>query len=142
MHKIDLQTAPSGSGSSYPSPFDEPCRGRSWHRLGVAAGLAAVYGIGTLKRNAADAACARCDHHPADRLIAVACTKQGFLEATGNLASEFQAMTFGNILFGGIVGSRVKPRPTCAPEHRRLGALPRLRAHADPRKRPQPAGAV
>jgi len=40
MHKIDLQTAPSGSGSSYPSPFDEPCRGRSWHRLGVAAGLA------------------------------------------------------------------------------------------------------
>ena len=22
-----------------PSPFDEPCRGRSWHRLGVAAGL-------------------------------------------------------------------------------------------------------
>ena len=40
MHKIDLQTAPSGSGSSYPAPFDEPCRGRSWHRLGVAAGLA------------------------------------------------------------------------------------------------------
>ena len=39
MHKIDLQTAPSGSGSSYPSPFDEPCRRRSWHRLGVAAGL-------------------------------------------------------------------------------------------------------
>ena len=39
MPRIDLQTAPSGSGSSYPSPFDEPCRGRSWHRLGVAAGL-------------------------------------------------------------------------------------------------------
>ena len=39
MPRIDLLTAPSGSGSSYPSPFDEPCRGRSWHRLGVAAGL-------------------------------------------------------------------------------------------------------
>jgi hypothetical protein len=36
--------------------------------------------------------------------ISVACTKQGFLEAAGNLASEFQAMTFGNILFGGVVG--------------------------------------
>jgi hypothetical protein len=36
--------------------------------------------------------------------ISVACTKQGFLEAAGDLASEFQAMTFGNILFGGIVG--------------------------------------
>jgi uncharacterized cupin superfamily protein len=39
MPKINLQAAPSGSGSSYPAPFDEPCRGRSWHRLGVAAGL-------------------------------------------------------------------------------------------------------
>ena len=39
MPKIDLASAPSGTGSSYPAPFDEPCRGRSWHRLGVAAGL-------------------------------------------------------------------------------------------------------
>jgi len=36
--------------------------------------------------------------------VAVACRKQGYLEAAGNLASEFQAMTFGNILFGGIIG--------------------------------------
>jgi len=36
--------------------------------------------------------------------IAIGCRKQGYLEASGNLASEFQAMTFGNILFGGIVG--------------------------------------
>ena len=39
MPRINLLTAPSGSGSTYPAPFDEPCRGRSWHRLGVAAGL-------------------------------------------------------------------------------------------------------
>ena len=39
MPKIDLKNAQSGSGSSYPVPFDEPCRSRSWHRLGVAAGL-------------------------------------------------------------------------------------------------------
>jgi len=36
--------------------------------------------------------------------IAIACRKQGYLEAAGNLASEFQAMTFGNILFGGLIG--------------------------------------
>ena len=39
MPRIDLATAPQGSGSTYPAPFDEPCRGRSWHRLGTAAGL-------------------------------------------------------------------------------------------------------
>jgi hypothetical protein len=36
--------------------------------------------------------------------IAVLCTKQGYQDAAGNLAAEFQAMTFGNLLFGGIVG--------------------------------------
>ena len=42
MPKIDLQKAPSGSGSRYPSPFDERCRGRSWHRLGEAVGLTLI----------------------------------------------------------------------------------------------------
>lgn len=39
MPKIDPATAPRGSGSRYPAPFDVPCRGRSWIRLGDAAGL-------------------------------------------------------------------------------------------------------
>jgi uncharacterized cupin superfamily protein len=39
MAKIDLASAPAGSGSRYPAPFDEPCKKRSWHRLGEAAGL-------------------------------------------------------------------------------------------------------
>lgn len=39
MSKVDKSKAPAGSGSRYPSPFDEPCRGRSWLRLGDAAGL-------------------------------------------------------------------------------------------------------
>jgi len=39
MPKIDPDLASKGSGSSYPKPFDEPCRGRSWIRLGDAAGL-------------------------------------------------------------------------------------------------------
>ena len=39
MPKINPQLAPSGSGSRYPSPFNVPCRERSWQRLGEAAGL-------------------------------------------------------------------------------------------------------
>ncbi len=39
MPKIDLDAAPAGSGSGYPAPFDQPCRGRSFKRLGEAAGL-------------------------------------------------------------------------------------------------------
>ena len=39
MSKIDRTTAPSSAGSRYPAPFDEPCRGRRWLRLGDAANL-------------------------------------------------------------------------------------------------------
>ncbi|HEY2749484.1 MAG TPA: cupin domain-containing protein [Polyangia bacterium] len=39
MPKIDLAAAPKKSGSSYPAPFDEPVRARSWQRLGDVAGL-------------------------------------------------------------------------------------------------------
>lgn len=36
--------------------------------------------------------------------INVLCRKTDFLDAAGTLTSQFQAMTFGNILFGGLVG--------------------------------------
>ncbi len=39
MPKVDPAAAPHRSGSRYPAPFDEPCRGRSWIALGDAAGL-------------------------------------------------------------------------------------------------------
>jgi uncharacterized cupin superfamily protein len=39
MPKIDPATVPVVRGSSYPPPFDEPCRARENRRLGVAAGL-------------------------------------------------------------------------------------------------------
>jgi uncharacterized cupin superfamily protein len=39
MRKIDLNTAEERRGSGYPAPFDEPCRNRSWKKLGDAAGL-------------------------------------------------------------------------------------------------------
>lgn len=39
MKKIDLATAPRGEGTRYPSPYDEPCKSRSWIKLAEAAGL-------------------------------------------------------------------------------------------------------
>jgi uncharacterized cupin superfamily protein len=39
MPKINIEEAPSFKGSSYPPPFDQPCKGRSGMRLGAAAGL-------------------------------------------------------------------------------------------------------
>jgi hypothetical protein len=39
--------------------------------------------------------------------ISVICKKSGFQDAAGVMASEFQAMTFGNILFGGLIGLAV-----------------------------------
>ena len=39
--------------------------------------------------------------------IALACKKLGYQDSAGVLASTFQAMTFGNILFGGIIGVAV-----------------------------------
>jgi uncharacterized membrane protein len=39
--------------------------------------------------------------------IDVTCVKEGFLDAVGRVGSTFQAMTFGYILFGGIIGIAV-----------------------------------
>jgi hypothetical protein len=39
--------------------------------------------------------------------VAVTCTKEGHQGGGASLASEFQGMTFGNILFGGIIGVAV-----------------------------------
>jgi uncharacterized cupin superfamily protein len=39
MPKIDVASLPESKGSSYPAPYDEPCRDRAWKRLGDAAGL-------------------------------------------------------------------------------------------------------
>lgn len=39
MAKIDKAQASKGQGSRYPAPFDEPCRNRSWLRVGDVAGL-------------------------------------------------------------------------------------------------------
>ncbi len=48
MPKIDPASAPTFEGSSYPPPFDEPCRGRNGLRLGAAAGLT-QFGVNLMK---------------------------------------------------------------------------------------------
>ncbi len=39
MPKIDIARSRAESGSRYPSPYDEPCRGRQWQNLGDSADL-------------------------------------------------------------------------------------------------------
>jgi uncharacterized cupin superfamily protein len=39
MPKLDIAAAPVLAGVSYPPPFDRPCQGREFRRLGQAAGL-------------------------------------------------------------------------------------------------------
>ena len=39
MAKIDQNAVPKNVGTRYPPPFDQPCLGRSWIKLGDAAGL-------------------------------------------------------------------------------------------------------
>lgn len=39
MPKIDPEAAPEGVGTRYPAPYDAPCKGRRWRKLGEAAGL-------------------------------------------------------------------------------------------------------
>jgi uncharacterized cupin superfamily protein len=39
MKKLDLGAIPVESGCNYPKPFDAPCLGSSWRRLGEAGGL-------------------------------------------------------------------------------------------------------
>lgn len=48
MPKIDASLAPKGSGTGYPKPFDEPCRNRSWIRLGDATNLT-QFGVNLLR---------------------------------------------------------------------------------------------
>jgi uncharacterized cupin superfamily protein len=46
--KIDLATAPTRTGTSYPAPYDVPCRERKKWRLGVAAGLT-QFGVNVMR---------------------------------------------------------------------------------------------
>ncbi len=46
--RIDPQTLPAVTGTTYPAPYDEPCRSRERKRIGDAAGLT-QYGVNLLR---------------------------------------------------------------------------------------------
>jgi uncharacterized cupin superfamily protein len=48
MGKIDPAAASKGQGSRYPAPYDQPCRNRTWQRLGEVAGLT-QFGVNRLR---------------------------------------------------------------------------------------------
>src|SRR5271165_3500032 len=70
MPKIDPNTAPRGSGSRYPAPFDEPCKQRSWHRLGDAAGLT-QFGVNLVRLPPGAWSSQRHWHHNEDEFVHV-----------------------------------------------------------------------
>lgn len=48
MPKVDIEKAPSRTGTSYPPPFDEPCLRRERRQLGDAGGLT-QFGVNLLR---------------------------------------------------------------------------------------------
>lgn len=39
--------------------------------------------------------------------LTVTCKREGYQDSTGEVGTKFQAMTFGNVIFGGIIGAAV-----------------------------------
>jgi uncharacterized cupin superfamily protein len=70
MKKIDLSTAPTRTGTSYPPPFDAPCRERKRWRLGAAAGLT-QFGVNMLRLPKGQWSSQRHWHHREDEFVFV-----------------------------------------------------------------------
>ena len=68
--KIDLATAPTVKGTTYPPPFDEPCLKRSQIKLGDAAGLT-QFGVNLCRLPPGTWSSQRHWHARADELIVV-----------------------------------------------------------------------
>jgi uncharacterized cupin superfamily protein len=48
MPKIDINAIPLETGCNYPPPFDAPCLGSTWRKLGRAAGLSFGVNVSTI----------------------------------------------------------------------------------------------
>ena len=70
MPKIDVDKAPSFKGSTYPKPYDEPCRGRAGVRLGVA-GRLTQFGVNLVTLEPGGWASQRHWHEKEDELVYV-----------------------------------------------------------------------
>src|SRR3989442_12934248 len=78
--KIDVATAPFTLGTSYPPPYDEPCRKRRRIRLGDAAGLV-QFGVNLCPLPPGRWSWPRHWHPPEDELVYV-------LEGEGGLVTD------------------------------------------------------
>ena len=77
--------------------------------------------------------------------LSVVCTRGGYQSATVAHASKFQAMTFGNILFGGLVGVIVDAATGADfeyPTYVRVDLKPEAAAAAPVRRWPRPLSPV
>jgi uncharacterized cupin superfamily protein len=70
MPKINIEDAPPFRGSSYPPPFDEPCKGRSGARVGTAAGLT-QFGVNRVRLEPGAWSSQRHWHEKEDELVYV-----------------------------------------------------------------------
>lgn len=68
MGRIDGKAAPRREGSSYPPPYDEPCRGRVRQMLGDAAGLT-QFGVNLLRLAPGDWSSQRHWHMAEDEFV-------------------------------------------------------------------------
>jgi uncharacterized cupin superfamily protein len=85
MPKIDPDKAPSFSGSSYPKPYDEPCRGRSGLRLSAAGGLT-QFGVNLVTLRPGAWSSQRHWHEKEDELVYVLSGEVVLVENDGEVA--------------------------------------------------------
>jgi uncharacterized cupin superfamily protein len=85
MPKIDVDKAPSARGSTYPKPYDEPCRGRSLVRLGIAGDLT-QFGVNLVTLAPGAWASQRHWHEKEDEFVYVISGEVVLIEDEGEIA--------------------------------------------------------
>ncbi len=83
MPKIDIETAPTGHGTSYPDEFAGPCLSRRRWRLGDAAGLD-QFGVNLLRLPAGAWSSQRHWHFTEDEFVAVLSGEVVLVEGPGD----------------------------------------------------------
>jgi uncharacterized cupin superfamily protein len=82
MPKIEINSVKTSEGSSYPAPFDEPCKGRKSWRLGDAVGLT-QFGVNVMRLAPGAWASQRHWHAREDEFVYVLAGELMLVEDTG-----------------------------------------------------------
>jgi hypothetical protein len=67
--------------------------------------------------------------------VLVKCTKQGYLDATATIPSDFQGWTIGNVLLGGVIGVGVDAASGAMNEYPNSFAVPMTPVSAPPQQK-------